>query len=144
MMERVDSVLEHEARTFARYLLGRELDRRPLSDELVERYVRALGALAEEPSRADRVLTLARRVPRMLPWLDAGSALFRREAPIRHRLLIMTAILEASPEFVDHFISEESRLGGVSKTLLVAGLKTALMAPVGGALLLLLGAQKRR
>jgi hypothetical protein len=142
--KRVDRVLELEARCFARYLLGRELEGHPLEQAFVERYARALAALAEEPGQADPVLEMARRAPWLLPFLDAGAALFARQTPLRRRLLIMTAILEASPDFVGHFMIEEATLGSVSKALLSAGIRTALTAPIGGLLLVLAGTRRER
>lgn len=85
-----------EAVRFARYLLGVE----PAA-ELVERYVRADATLfgpSDPPSDADRaVLALAAARPWTLPLLDAGTAVVPGAPRLRHKLLVMMAILETTP-----------------------------------------------
>ncbi len=106
--------LRWEAKVFGRYLIGREV-----APHLVERYVQAHGALgallgAGEESRA---VAFARRRPRLLPFLDAAAALLDPRGLLRRKLLLMLAVLEASPEYAAEFLPRPQ-----SRTLLVARL----------------------
>ncbi|MBI5154980.1 hypothetical protein HZA57_07065 [Candidatus Poribacteria bacterium] len=92
-----DAVLRREAVLLARYLLGVTP---PAA--MIERYVSAHRHL---PIRSSRLVQTARRHPRLLPLLDAWCAARRPNDPLRRKLLLMTAILEASPDFTDRFLS---------------------------------------
>ena len=87
--------LRDEAARFGRYLVGGAP-----SEELVERYARAHAHVLREPATpADQaVLAFVRAHPWSLPLLDAGTALVRGAPLLRRKLLVMMAILEATPE----------------------------------------------
>lgn len=90
--------LRREAVWLARYLI----DAKP-SDALVERYIRANAKVLTEPPtvRDVAVLAFVHRHPWSLGLLDAGTA-FTRGAPLlRRKLVVMMAILEATPEHID-------------------------------------------
>lgn len=99
--------LREEAARLGRYLVGA-----PPSDELVERYARAHEqVLRDPPTPADEaILGFLQAHPWSLPLLDAGTALVRSAPLLRRKLLVMTAILEATPEHVDRMLPG----GGVS------------------------------
>ena len=92
------SLLRDEAVRFGRYLVGAAP-----SEELAERYERAHAhVLREPPTRADEaVLAFVRAHPWSLPLLDAGTALVRGAPLLRRKLLVMMAILEATPEHAE-------------------------------------------
>ncbi len=121
----------------ARYVLGV----RP-SDELLDRYLRAEARVlaAEPPTTGDEaVAAYVERHPWALPLLDAGTA-FVGDAPrLRRRLIVMTAVLEATPDHVEDTLPVDG--AGLPATLVrlgmagvTAGVKLALGVPLAWAL----------
>lgn len=88
-----------EARLFGRYLVGEEP-----GEPFVDRYLAAADALLS--SSPGPVVRFALRRPRTLPLLDAASAVVRPRGPLRSRLLVMAAVLEASPAYADRFLPQ--------------------------------------
>ena len=90
-----------EAEHFARYLIGE-----PPGPMEVERYRRAVELRGAVP-RTERDRRLLERMIRH-PWtigpLDAGLALIDPESPVRFRLCLMMAVLEASPAHCRRFL----------------------------------------
>jgi hypothetical protein len=139
-----DAALREEARRFGRYLLGA-----PPSDELVERYARAHDhVLREPPTPADAaILGFAGAHPWSLALLDAGTAVVGSAPLLRRKLLVMMAILEATPDHADRMIPRGgvalprlllrlARAGAVSAVKMAAGAALAVIvtrAPGGGA-----------
>lgn len=111
-----ESRLREEARLFALYLSSRE----PAPD-LVARYVEGHRALlVEVPDDRDaRALAFAVAHPWAMPFLDAASAILRPHGLLRNKLLLMLAILEASPHAIDLFLAPPT--GRVTATLCLAG-----------------------
>lgn len=93
--------LRHECLLFSNYLVGGAPS--PLHASL---YSHALAAHSVGESAP---LRLARRRPLLLGLLDAGCGLIRRDDPLRRRLLILSAILEASPDHAEKFLPAPSR-----------------------------------
>jgi len=114
-----DRELELEGRLFGRYLVGREPPR-----ELVERYREAnrilLGGTA--PGSDAAVIAFARRHPWSIPFLDGAAGLVRPGSLLRNKILVMAAVLEASPAFAEEFLSRT--VHPVSLVLRVLGLAT--------------------
>ncbi len=102
----VDDNLEIEGRVFGRYLVGRTP-----SDTLVERYCEANRTLfATPPADHDAaVIAFARRHSWSVGLLDAAAGLLRAGGPLRSKLLILAAILEASPDFSEDFLPRQER-----------------------------------
>ena len=97
-----DGALRREAKLFGRYLLAVEP-----SDELAARYTAANRALlADEPVGPE--VTYALRHPFTLPFLDAACAVLNPASVLRKKILIMTAVLEASPAYTDFFLKPPS------------------------------------
>jgi len=96
--------LRREAVWFARYLIDEEP-----SAALVERYVRANAkVLHEAPTARDQaVLAFVHAHPWSLGWLDAGTAFLRGAPRLRRKLVVMMAILEATPAYVDRTMPVE-------------------------------------
>jgi hypothetical protein len=95
--------LIQECRVITHYLAGQA----PSSD-LIQRYLEANTALlARIHSPSDQaIVSFVRRNPWALPYLDATLAVVRRDSLLRHKILVMIAILEATPEFVHLFLHE--------------------------------------
>lgn len=111
------SALELEARVFGRYLVGRI----PPA-ELVGRYRdanRVLFVAPPAPAEA-AVVGFVRRHPWSVSLLDAAVGVLRPGSLLRNKILVMAAVLEASPTFADEFLPPTS--GAVSLALRVFGL----------------------
>jgi hypothetical protein len=87
-----------EARTFGRHLLGREI-----GESAVQLYVRALAAEGSA-GESDALVRYAVARPWTIGALDGAYALTNPGAPLRRKLLLMAAILEAQPEYCDAFL----------------------------------------
>jgi hypothetical protein len=119
--------LEIEATVFARYLIGCNLP-----SHLVKRYIDACR-MALPPAEGDdeNIVRLAIEHPLLLPSLDAVTALRRPKSRLRQKLLLMSAILEASPDFTDRFLPERSSLVRLALLTVSCGLKSACKVAVG-------------
>ena len=130
-MGHVIDELRTEAIVFGRYLVDREP-----SEELVERYCRANETLftGEVGDRDRAALEFARKHPWSVPMLDAAAGLSGQTPLFRKKLLVMTAIVETTPEFVER---TEQRAVGLPRLALrvgFAGARTAFHAATGLAL----------
>jgi len=128
-----------EARIFARYLVGR--DPNPAH---VERYVAASRTHFPDPLAPEDAAVLAwvRRHPWSVGPLDAACGLARPGGVLRNRVLLMAAILEATPEFADEFLLPPVR--PLALVLRVTGLGLAAVArTIFGVALLPLAARAR-
>jgi hypothetical protein len=75
--------------------------------------------------------------PWSIPFVDAGLALTKRNSGVRKKLLLMSAILEATPQYYSYFLSKnESPLYVFYITFILA--KSFFKALVGIALLKIL------
>ena len=111
---------------FARYLIGEA----PSPAE-IERYRRAV-ALRDAGPRSGRDRGMLERMVRH-PWmigpLDAGLALTDPESPVRFRLCLMLAVLEASPAHCARFLPApypRSALFGLALRMAGAAARSAL------------------
>jgi hypothetical protein len=124
--------LAAEARVFGRYLVGTEV-----STILVDRYVaasRRVFAGVAAPADA-AVLAFARQHPWAVGCLDGAAALRRPASLLRSKLLVMSAICEASPEAGAAFLPRVVAVPWLLVRLGVAGTAAVLQAVVGLALL---------
>ena len=101
MEDRTHTGLLEEGRRIGRYLAGRTPD-----EDLIRRYEQAAGLLlaGEVPPTDRAAAAYALRHPRSLPFLDAACAILRPHSLLRSKVLLMTALLEASPKHVDLFV----------------------------------------
>ena len=113
-------MLDLEARAFGRYLVGRTP---PV--ELVARYRAANETLFTEVVTGEdaAIVAYARRHPWSVGPLDAATGLFRPGTALRNKILVMAAILEATPAFADEFLLPPVR--PLALALRVAGLGLA-------------------
>jgi hypothetical protein len=123
--------LRDEAVRLGRYLVGTTP-----SDELAERYARAHGrVLREPPTPADEaILAFAQTHPWSLPLLDAGTAVVRSAPLLRHKLLVMTAILEATPAHADRMLGGRVALPRLVLRLGRAAISSAIKMAAGAVL----------
>ncbi len=130
----IDSATALEVERLGRYLVGRAPD-----TPLVARYAEAVATLGIEIAADERrTWQLVRRRPRLIRLVDAGLALAKPSGSIRHRLHILLAILEASPDHCDAFLP---RAFGPGDWLAMAAfaLRAGAAAPAGLVLVRLLG-----
>jgi len=89
-----------ECDALARHLVGR-----PCPADVADRYTRAVDELDLRLAPVEDALWRASCAFRpLLACLDAGVALWHRDGAIRRRLLVMFALLEASPANADRFL----------------------------------------
>jgi hypothetical protein len=121
-----------EARIFARYLVGRNP-----SPAHVDRYVAATRTHFPDPMSPDDAAVLAwvRRHPWSVGPLDAACGLARPGGALRNRVLLMAAVLEATPEFADDFLPHHLGPLALAARVGVAGV-VAVANALGGLLLL--------
>ena len=96
-----DAALEDEARIFGRYLVGGTPE-----PALVARYCAASRALWPAPpgARDAALLDFVRRRPWSVGPLDAAAALLDPGGLLRSKVLVMSALLEATPSHADDFL----------------------------------------
>lgn len=123
-----DNDLRIEAQVFGRYLVGESP-----SAALVDRYCAAnheIGALSGD----DAIVAYARRHPWSVSLLDAAAGLTDAGSLLRKKLLVMTAIVETTPELVTKTEPRAVGLPQLAVRLGVAGVRTAVEAAAGLAL----------
>ncbi len=95
--------LHEEAALFSKYLIGHAP-----SQAHTTLYERGVSKLASSASSGTYFTVL--RHPSLLPYLDAYDAFFRPASPLRQRLYLMFAILEASPDHTELFLPQKRSL----------------------------------
>jgi hypothetical protein len=132
--------MKRECDSLARHLVGRSCPA-----DVAERYTRAVTALDLGLTPVERVIWNAACAFRpVLACLDAGVALWDRNGTIRRRLLVMFALLEASPANADRFLFAPRRAGAHAGSLmrvLLAPLAMIMGTPL--AVLCLMGGRKQ-
>ncbi len=120
-----------DARRIAHGLIGEDPD--PFE---IERWRRAVALVALPLDRpVDRRLwALARRGGPWMGLVDAGLALLDPWSPVRHRLYLMLAVLEASPSHVARFEARDTPPMAALAALAWHGVRGALRALLGLAL----------
>jgi hypothetical protein len=122
----VPVAVRREAEHFAHYLIGE-----PPRPEEIERYARAVELRDATPrtARDRRLLECMNRHRWTIGPLDAGLALADAESPVRFRLCLMMAVLEASPAHCPRFLPEpypRVALLGLALRMARAALRSAL------------------
>lgn len=121
-----------EAQVFARYLVGRM----PPPD-LVERYRDASRAIssAAAPPGEEALVAFVRRHPWAVGPLDAVTSVLHPSGHLRSKILIMAAVLEASPTFADDFLPRSVSRAALAWQLVAGGAAASVLALVGLVLL---------
>lgn len=97
--------MSDEAAVLARYILGTRAEEADLA-----LYARAMNTQHSMSTKRD-----ARRTAFAIahPWsigpLDAAMALLAPQAPLRRKLIVMAAILEARPQHADRFLARRDK-----------------------------------
>lgn len=132
--------LQHEGRVLGRYIMGAEPP-----GALVDRYAQAHAHLPLEPlAGGDRaMIEAAFNHVWMLGPLDAACALRRPHCTLRRKVMVMCAIVEASPEGARLFMPK-GRAGVMAllRTFARAGWATACRLAVGLPLLAVIGRRR--
>jgi len=123
-----DAELATECQVLARYLIGQEPPQ-----ELVDRYIAANRILIKEEGSGplESELRFVRRNPSTLPFIDAAAGLLKPESLLRKKLLVMTAILEATPIYAGFFLREPVHPLVLSGQLLWQGIRSAVKITLG-------------
>lgn len=121
-----------EAEVFSRYLVGREA-----SPALCERYLRAISVLNANPCDAGDAwaLGMAIRWPWTIGPLDAACALRHPGWALRRRLVLLSAILEASTAHTDDYMPQRRGVGSVIAVCVVEGVAAVVNLAMGMLLL---------
>ena len=118
-----DGELRSEAQLFARYLVGSTVD-----EATLDRYVRGCRTLGRDRDESP-VVRFVTRHPWSLAMLDAAVARLPAE-PLRAKLLLMFAIVEAQPAFAGRFLPRE-RPRGYIIVMLFCSLRAAARLAAG-------------
>jgi hypothetical protein len=131
-----DAALEAEAHIFGRYLVGGTPEA-----AVVARYCAASRALWPAPpdARDAALLDFVRRRPWSVGPLDAAAALLDPGGRFRSKILVMSALLEATPAHADDFLPRSASAPALLWRLASSGTVAVLQAMVGTLLYLLLG-----
>lgn len=123
-----EATYELEARLFTRHITGNEA-----TQQTVARYVKLITPIAQSDNNpADqKLLTWVVARPWSLPFLDSYAAFFKPQSELRHRLYVLFAILESSPEFADSFLPQKRRLLPSFVRLTYAGVAATFKLLVG-------------
>lgn len=116
-------------------VLARALVGEAAAPEEIDRFERAVGLRAPDLGTGrDRALwRLLARGPGWAKLVDAGLALADPHSPVRHRVCLMLAILEASPHHVRRFLPAPWS-AATPLALVATGLAAALRSAAGLAL----------
>jgi hypothetical protein len=122
--------------------LSRHLVGRPCPADVADRYLRAIRELDLRLTPVESVIwNVSCGFGPLLACLDAGVALWNRHGTIRHRLLVMFALLEASTANTDRFLfsprSVAAHAGSLIRFLvapvaMIVGTPLAVLCLVGG------------
>jgi hypothetical protein len=118
--------LRTEAIVFGRYLVDREP-----SEALIERYCRGNEMLLDGE---DPIVRFAREHPWAVGMLDASAGLFDSGSLLRKKLLLMTAIVETTPELATRTEPVDAGLPRLALRLGLAGVRAAAHVVTGLAL----------
>ena len=126
-----DAALEAEARIFGRYLVGGTPE-----PAVVARYCAASRALWPAPpgARDSALLDFVRRRPWSVGPLDAAAALLDPGGLLRGKVLVMSALLEATPAHADDFLPRSVSARALLWRLASSGTVAVLQAAVGALL----------
>lgn len=119
--------LEKEAKQISRYLIGKEC-----TGELAQRYVEAHQKLKIELLSAEEFLWEKALKSRFwMACVDSGLAFIRPKSQIRRKIFVMLALLEASVDYCDEFLSEKKSRFFMVVYLIRQGIMALFFAVVG-------------
>jgi len=96
-------ILEKECRLITRYLIEEEP-----SQEFISTYIMGNSSLLSDPQLEEdlSIMSFIRQYAWVLPFMDAACGILRPRSLLRKKILLMVAILEASPHYINHFLPE--------------------------------------
>ncbi len=93
--------MQREAKLFAQYL-GAKVD----DDALLIKYTDAIEKLKFSLSKKEEnILRYLLKMPFLLPFADGAWAFLNPKNGIRKRILIMSALIETEPRYVQYFLN---------------------------------------
>jgi hypothetical protein len=120
--------LRKEATLYTQYLINRHP-----SEEIIERYAHANRKLAIDsdigPDASIVRFSLAH--PWSIPFLDAAAGLLRPEALLRKKIYTMSAVLEASTKYTEHFLPSLQSSPAFIMQLVYSGLLALIKVLIG-------------
>jgi hypothetical protein len=129
-MEEAGSIdsLKKECRIITRYLVGQ-----PPSRGQEQRYVEGVAILPVDGATSEdmAVAEFAFSHPGSLPYLDAALGLIRPHSLLRSKLLLMVAVLEASPDCCHAFLPREVSASRFWVEMTQYGVSSAARALIG-------------
>lgn len=126
--------MQREAKLFAQYL-GAKVD----DETLLIKYSNAIEKLKLSLNeKEENILRYLLKMPFLLPFADGAWAFLNPKNGIRKRILIMSALIETEPQYVQCFLNEKDVSFSVFK-LIFRGSVAVLRGIVGVLLMLLLG-----
>lgn len=127
-------MMQREAKLFAQYL-GAKAD----DEALLKKYINAIEKLKLSLSeKEESVLRYLIKMPFLLPFADGAWAFLNPKNGIRKRILIMSALIETEPQYVQCFLNEKDVSFSVFK-LIIRGSVAVLRGIIGVFLILVLG-----
>jgi len=126
--------MQHEAKLFAQYL-GVKVDDKVLLTKYSDAIEKLKFSLNE---KEENILWYLLKMPFLLPFLDGAWAFLKPENGIRKRILVMNALIETQPQYVQFFLNQKDVPFPIIK-LIFRGLVAVLRGIIGVLLILLFG-----
>ncbi len=95
--------LQKQAEIYCKYLIGKKPNSKAVA--LFEDAMKKMDFKAD--SKDKKIENLVYKFPFLLPSIDGGLALVRKNSIVRKKAFTMLAILETIPEFCDMFLSKK-------------------------------------
>ncbi|MCF8296503.1 MAG: hypothetical protein K9J13_03070 [Saprospiraceae bacterium] len=95
--------IQKQAEIYCKYLIGKKPNSKTIS--LFEDAMKKLDFQADKKDR--KIENFVYKFPFILPTIDGGLALIRKNSIVRKKAFTMLAILETIPEYSDKFLSKK-------------------------------------
>lgn len=126
--------MQHEAKLFAQYL-GAKVD----DETLLIKYADAIEKLKLSLSeKEENILRYLLQMPFLLPFADGAWAFLNPKNGIRKRILVMSALIETEPQYVQYFLNQQDVSFPIFR-FIFRGSVAVLRGIIGVLLMLLLG-----
>jgi len=103
------------------------------SQEIISRYIMGNSSLLSDPQLEEdlSILNFIRQFEWVLPFMDAACGILRPRSLLRKKILLMVAILEASPYYTNHFLPEVVSLSHFFFSMMRYGVQTGVKVVLG-------------
>lgn len=130
----MNRTMQREAKLFAQYL-GAKVD----DEALLQKYTNAIEKLKLSLSeKEESVLRYLIKMPILLPFADGAWAFLNPKNGIRKRMLVMSALIETEPQYVQYFLNQQDVSFPIFR-FIFRGSVAVLRGVIGVLLMLLLG-----